>query len=70
MEFCIECKVSGVGQKFVGTLDEAIVKARSSIRQVGWRQVLWLQPENRRVAEVWEDGKWVSASMKEQMTPA
>jgi len=68
MRYCIECTVSGVGQDFEGTLKEAITLARNSIRQVGWRQAIWLQPANSRVAVVWEENEWISTSFLNRCT--
>ena len=59
MTFTIECTVSGTSQEFTGTLDEAIDLARSSIRQYGWHQSIWVG--GRLVAEVWESSQWISA---------
>lgn len=60
-EFWIECSVTGAGQSFTGTLADALSVARQIQRRPGWRSVVWLQPENTRVAEVdGTDFEWIA----------
>ena len=52
MQWRIECKYSGKGHDFGGTLDEAIEDAAQQCRSDVSRWVVWLLPANLRMAEV------------------
>jgi len=60
-EYHIECKTSGVGFTVELPLQRAVNIARETIRGEAGCNVLWLQPDNIRVAEVRHDTTWISS---------
>lgn len=72
MEWRLECKVSGAGEEFSGTLQEAIAKA-IGLTPAGFRGVIWMLPSNIRMAEVthercyWMTSKLTGAEIKSLM---
>ena len=64
MQWRIECKHSGVGHDFTGTLDKAIREAQQQCQTDTSRWVVWLLPANLRMAEVTQRGcLWIKQEL-------
>ena len=70
MQWRIECKHSGVGYDFTGTLDEAIREAHQQCQMDNSRWIVWLSPANLRMAEVSRRGcVWIRGELSgEELT--
>lgn len=65
----LECKISGIGHFFQGTMDEAFAKAKELVANDAdfSKIVIWGGPQNtERVGEVCLSSVWVSAAAQEK----
>ena len=63
MKWRLECKLSGSGEDFSGTFEEAIAKA-ISLTPVDFRGVIWMLPSNVRMAEVTHERcYWITSKL-------
>lgn len=63
MDFFIECKTSGAGEDFHGSLSDAIEWARMQLWHPTGVNIIW--HGQQRVAEVRQFSEWVSSAWKE-----
>lgn len=77
-DYWIECRYSGKGFAFRGTIDEAITEAMKQCRSDFDRYTVWLLPWNIRLAyvsmegQIWRKDKWTereSYSLKYRFHP-